>query len=407
MFKDLKDAINPHITISDYKKTYLNIKNFRLNWIQRTPEHIDFLGTNLMGVYSLRFTIPDEDLWYLTLDVDKKQLQQDIYQTKGIIKSMKTISSAFYNLSVYLMHLYTTGVNTGLKEHEKTDAIKEIFFVMVYKMTGSINSQRFKYPCPPEIAKAAHERLSNKFLLKRFNSWQEVFDYKTLDVLPKGIHYPRLIKYNTDNANRIISDIQTKLRDIYRNVYSIIMEIKDDNTAKIKSTSLLKEGDDEEGYNGITNREDKYISYLTTNIRSYNDIYNEDIINLLLTIYTVLTKPNVEKVLKYFTDNYDNNKDIKEIVEKCVPISIAYLTRKEITCNYTKHIYDIIIALKGYFGTTKTKDESTELLNKTMTHIKTAIYGTQSISFRQRKPVFNMAILILSYFVVLAFLSVN
>lgn len=407
MFKDLKEAINPHITITDYKKTYLNIKNFRLNWIQRTPEHIDFLGTNLMGVYSLRFTIPDEDLWYLTLDVDKKQLQQDIYRTKGIIKSMKTISSAFYNLSVYLMHLYTTGVNTGLKEHEKTDAIKEIFFVMVYKMTGSINSQRFKYPCPPEIAKAAHERLSNKFLLKRFNSWQEVFDYKTLDVLPKGIHYPRLVKYNTDSANRIISDIQTKLRDIYRNVYSIIMEIKDDNTAKIKSTSLLKEGDDEEEYNGISNREDKYVSFLTTNIRSFNDIYNEDIINLLLTVYPVLTKVNVEKVLKYFSDNYDSNKEIQEIIEKCVPLSIAYLTRREITSNYTKHLYDVIIALKGYFGTTKTKDESTELLNKTMTHIKTTIYGTQNISFRQRKPVYNMAILILSYFVVLAFYSVN
>lgn len=406
-YPDIKDAMVKHIEITDFKKLYENLKAYRLNWIQRTPEHIDFLGSNYVGVYAIRFTVPDEDLFYALYNIDKITLQQDIYQVKGIEKNMKTISNPFYNTITYTMHKLYTSINTKLKPHELHDAIKELFFIMVYKMTGSINSRRFSYACSPELAKATHERMSHKFLLKKFNSWQDVFEYKALDVLPKGIHYPRLVKYNTDSANRVISDVQTKLRDIYRNVMQIMMAIKDEKEVHVKSTSVVQAGEDEENYSGISVREDMYINWLNTRMRHYNDVYYSELITFILLEFNVVERQSFENILRKLCELYDKDEKLRKLVEEMMTGALRYLTRKGISSNYTKNLHDVMTTIKGYFATKKTGDDGNIIYTKMQKYVNDVLASNSVKSYKLKPIIHNATVGILTYLTLLALMKAS
>lgn len=346
-YSSLDEVFNKYITNPINYELYQQIKIFRISWAQKTEEYIEFLGNNLIGVYNVAFSFIDQDNFFSLFNIyDIKPLQKDLYMVKGINKSFKVVSNALNLTLVWLMHKFTIAKNLDKKLRE--DAVRELFSILSYKFLGSLNSHYFKYSVDPSVARAVNERMSGKWLLRKFNSIQEIIEYKALDVLPKGIHEHRVEGGSPDDATRIISDIQTKYRDIYKGVYGILLEVNEQNE-KIVNSSLLESSEDGESFKSITTRPDQYWNHVMTLLPLQHDFISEDIVTLFCGIYKNIKYNVLMELLKYIVDNYQKEKELLNKIEECFIIYLEYFKTKDIT-NYQKQVYECIMIMRGYFS---------------------------------------------------------
>lgn len=363
MFKTLKEVFDIHgltkVDIDIYKK----IQVFRIGWTQKAPEYIDFLGSKLTGVHPIRFSTRDEDMFFVDIfNIDQPSLTEDLWATKGIDKNKKVTSNPLYITLVYLMHLTITSREIG---KHREDMLRELYFIFGYKVISSLFTHYFKFTVDPSTALAVNERLSNKFIIKKVNNWQELFEYRALDVLPKGLHYLRLNRLDVDESNRIISDMQGRIRDMLKNIYIILMEVKDSND-RLVSRSNIEMTEDGASIKDNTNRPDRYVNYMLSIIDNPSDFIDDDMIYLLNNSYKNLNSRDIYTTLEFMSDN--NFKDRNKIIENIIISSISYLNNKGIHSDYNKHMLDVIKYLKGYFISSSVRDKvildtKKELLN--------------------------------------------
>ena len=363
MFKTLKEVFDIHgltkVDIDIYKK----IQVFRIGWTQKAPEYIDFLGSKLTGVHPIRFSTRDEDMFFVDIfNIDQPSLTEDLWATKGIDKNKKVTSNPLYITLVYLMHLTITSKEIG---KHREDMLRELYFIFGYKVISSLFTHYFKFTVDPSTALAVNERLSNKFIIKKVNNWQELFEYRALDVLPKGLHYLRLNRLDVDESNRIISDMQGRIRDMLKNIYIILMEVKDSND-RLVSRSNIEMTEDGASIKDNTNRPDRYVNYMLSIIDNPSDFIDDDMIYLLNNSYKNLNSKDIYTTLEFMSEN--NFKDRNKIIENIIISSISYLNIKGIHSDYNKHMLDIIKYLKGYFISSSVRDKvildtKKELLN--------------------------------------------
>ena len=73
-FKDVHEVFKLHLAgIKIDNNFYTKIKTFRINWMNKSVEYNEFLGSPLLGVYTVKFTIDDEqNLMYDILNLDSE-----------------------------------------------------------------------------------------------------------------------------------------------------------------------------------------------------------------------------------------------------------------------------------------------------------------------------------------------
>ena len=361
MYTTLQEVYDQYLKVKPDSNLLSNIKMFRIAWAQKNDEHIAYLGNSLIGSYRIIFSTLDENTFFeALLGLDYKEIQQELYNVKGIDKNMKTISNCFYLTCVYLMYLFTN--SKYLSDKQRVEGVKEVFYVMSYKMLSSLNTHYFKYPIDESVAKAINERMTLKFLVKRFDNWQNVIDYKSEDVLKKGIHENRISDMsNADDATRVISDIQTKYRDMYKNHFAVLLEVNQQNE-RITSSSLITKTEDGEGIKDIVNRPDNYINYLKSIINYPNSFINQDLVYVVMSLFKGVDEQQMFTFLKYLSQEEIKEKDW--IVETTIISSLEYLISKKRTKEFVKYMYEILLILKSYYSSSNTRNQDNKKLKK-------------------------------------------
>ena len=361
MFTDVKDVFAKHIKVNIDRGLLTNITKFRLSWISKDDSYIDFLGTNLVGVHTIRFSIKDDALFLNNVvKADEDNIRYDLYNTKGIDKAWKVGSNPIYHTIVYLMYKFAT---SKLNRNDIQTAIKELYYIFSYKAISSLYAHYFPFPIEPAIAKAVNEKLSNKFILKKLGSWQKLLEYRAEDILPKGLHYDRLINLDTDSAVRIVTDLQSRLRDVIKNIYPTIVEIREKQD-KIVTSSLLEEGEDGIGVVDISNGYISMANYIKSIRSNFLDFYKEDIAHVVLHCFNSIKEEQLRNNISYIVEN--NIKDIDKILDNTVESAVRYLRTKSITDKYNSHILDIVTYLKAYYSQSSVKDKDVLAVKKFM-----------------------------------------
>lgn len=332
------------------KDLYENIKKFRISWAQKNEDHIDFLGGTLLGANPIRFSSLDENIFFKdVLNVNESAIAEGIRETKGIDYKRKVESNPLYATVLYLAHVYTNK-NIGSKIQE--DAVVELYNVFAYKTISSLVSHYFKYEADISLLKATEMRLSGKFLIKQVDSWQELFNYRARDLLKGGIHYQRIKRFTTDDYLRIVVDLQTRIRSIVKNIYSVMMDVKEDNE-KVVSSNNLVENEDGITLGDITSGDDVYTKELNRLLISEQDLIDNDLLYLLNSTVTNFNVNHVIDGLKFLV-----NTDIKEkpmITEAIMLNGLDILRRRKID-NYNKNVLEVIKLMKSNFSHHKQSD---------------------------------------------------
>lgn len=368
MYKDIKDVYAHHLAGMKFDiKLYTAIRNFRIGWSVKSPDYIEFLGSNLLGVQAIRYsTLDDETFFNDILGIDLKILKMDLHALNGINSNWKVSSNPTYLTLIYLMYAFINSNDIGKNTQAVLD---ELYYIFAYKTISSKITHGFKHQVKESIAKATYERLSNRYILKKVGSWQKLFEYRAGDVdNSKGLHYKNLTRLDTDKAVIIINDLQGRINDVFKNIYGVMMEIINGDGNAINNSSLnTTNAEGEESIADITDRPDKYITYLKDIIGKPTDFVNNDV--LVLTC-SVMNNDETELVKKVLIDmsNEKLDKDMTEVINVVILNSISYLKSNNIESNYVDNLMEVLISLKGYWSSSRiTEKDSVEvkkILNK-------------------------------------------
>ena len=358
-YKDIKDFFKKNLPdLKADKKLISKLKTFRLEWSTKNDEYIDFLGSKLLGVHTIRFSsLDDSKLMEEVLDIPNwKDLQKEIYEVRGVEKNFKVASDIIYQTLTYIAHLYLTGKDKKLL----TDGVREACLIMQYRMICSLYSWYFKFNTTETIATSVYNKLSHKYLIKQHNNWQEVFEYRVNNCMDKhSPNHKKLIRYTTEDAIRLVSDIQTKLREQVKQMYKILIEILENNEViKSESSTYVGGEKEEEQIKDVTTTNINYINNIKRVIYNKNELIDKDLIKIVDHIVPNITPELLQNFIECLSDTEDEKvrKQIYVYIEKIILKDLEYLQRININIKKREYIPKATVLIKNYWSSSKVKD---------------------------------------------------
>lgn len=346
----------PHIKAD--KHLAKKLRTFRLGWSTKSDEYIDFLGSKLLGVHTIRFSsLDDNKLMEEVLGIENwKDLQKEIYEIEGMEKNFKVASDIIYQTLTYITHLF-------LKNGDKkllNEGVRESCLIMQYRMICSLYSWYFKFNTTETIATSVYNKLSHKYLIKQHRNWQEVFEYRVTNCLDKhSPNYKKLVHYSTEDAIRLVSDIQTKLREQVKQMYKILISILENNEViKSESSTYVGGEKEEEQIRDITATNINFINNIKKMIFNKNELINKDLIHVIDHIVPNINKELMQQFLTCVSEIEEKKEQEKiyEYIELIVLKNLEYLQRLNINIKKREYIPKAIVLIKNFWSSSKVKD---------------------------------------------------
>lgn len=330
------------------------LRKLRIAWCQKSDDYINFLASNLTGVYVVRYSDIDENKFYRLMRVDARALKKETHMLEDIDPTRNISSNSTYLSFVYLMHRFSLLSDKKIRD----EGMRELHFLCSIKALGSMFYRFFPFAADPNAAKAVFEALSNRFIIKQVGSWQKVIDYRSNDVLENGIYYDRIKNINTEYGTKIVAGIHSGYKSMLIYIYGVIMKI-DKSKDSIGLTSIIESLEDGDHIRDNIDSPSLMTDYLVRILPYPNDLINGDLIHLVVVISKNISKDALRDVIHYSSKNYTH--EDKEMYSQILENSVAYLTSKRVI-DPTKDIMKSLNMLKGYWSSGN--KENIKLKNK-------------------------------------------
>jgi hypothetical protein len=356
----LKEVFDEHFSKVKFdSKLAKELYQYQIGYINRNHEHLEFFGSNLLGVHVVRFKDSDLLRFYEDIfDIDYYTLVEDVRKVTTINHDFKVAGDVFNLTCMYVLHKVISSplLDTGKKERAAYD-IALIFF---YRCIAALLSYYFKYPADPKVAQAAYAKLSNKFLIKKLGSWHKVMDYRALDLIGKNnLHYKNLLTFRDDVATvYAISDSQGRVRDLVKNYYAEFNKVHVDGESIGSNSSTYLDADGEETTVEKTKSVEGYVTSVRASIIDKHSFIKEDIVELISKMNNNSSKRIIRHTLTWLVDNYNDGKLHKTIDEfmSLVVIHSMFIIESNIEASRRKDYAHVLITLKNIYLSTRSID---------------------------------------------------
>ena len=364
MYKDLLEVFDKHASHIKFDYELLNnIANNNRRWEQKDNDYIAFLGGDVLGVHPIRYSSIDEEYFFVNvLKINEPELRADIYNTKGIDKTRNISSNSTYLTCLWLMYGFRN--SKYIKDKDRDECIKECYLQFAYKAFSSLVAHYFSnYNADESQARLVIERMNNKFLIKKLGTWKEVFDYNATIVMSKspmtgtvGRHYPALVKFKTDDITKAAADMQTRLRDLVKSYYNVLVQVREDQSRLQSSTLLTKDEEGEDALRDVTNNPVQLTNYVKSVSDVETNFIKQPLVHLIASSIAKLEEQHLYEALQHLIASTDDKTKLN-IIEDTMEAIIAYLSTKGITSNYKEHVVDILTYLQTYLFTNSIKQQ--------------------------------------------------
>lgn len=368
--KELMDREFEHVKID--KDFYKQIMLFVINWENKSPEYQEFVNSPLIGVHTIAFSTKDEGhLFSDILRVDKDQLQQKIYGVGGINKSFLVSSNVINITLTYLMHKVLTTTND-------IETMVNLYKIFSYKQIGSMYYNFFRFPLDRDKAVSTFEELSDRFLIKKFGSWEKVITYqaelmlveeKKLSNKGNKSNREKIKDFETLEVVAAINDMNGRMKDTLCKLAEVLYKTIADKNSTLKSINPNQDlGDGEIGLSSMVGGEYSNTQYLYSIIDSRQDFMSKIAIDLVYQYVKKVDKNKFERTLEYLTEVGVNRDSDDDYIGRTMSEAVEYLNRQGIRGDYISRLGSCLKKLNGYFRTATVKSkpllEAKEILKK-------------------------------------------
>lgn len=354
-------------------KTYTAMLN---QYITKNQDHIEFYGGKLLGVHIVRFTNDDYENFFAPLGITPKEVTEKLKDFYTVKQNFSLFGDPYYLLGYYMIHKFLTSKDLDKKMHEP--AAKVIAMFMNIRIFTSMYTYRFRYPVNRDLAQAVYEGLSGKFMIKKVDSWYDLFMYRTSDLVDnEGLHFKVMNKFDNDkDIINAINDTRNRLSSLITNIYSLTMNYHSKGT-KISTTSLTVT--DLDGNDKIKDKFNNYLNDITMVKRSLTNeetFVSNNLVDIIIGITKNTNRDYLINTLRWLSDNYlKEHKIVDGFITESLTSIYDYLNDNN---SVNKSVIDLLYLTKNYVISSRSEEGISEAKNKADEIIKKAIKKSSS-----------------------------
>ncbi len=277
------------------------LERFVQNFINKSPEHVKCLGSNLTGVNRLSWSLNDRLEWEENfLGIEGRDLRQRILALPHMDDVGRVAGDNFNISCCWLAHRFYI---SDLPPRSKEKGMKLSMDILQYKLLSSIHSHYFKFPVDQNVAEATYAELSRKYDIKRYGSWRGVLDSRSENIISTGeIHEQTIRRFDDDIAIvKMIQDIQFRLRDKIKNIWEVMARVIE-NDMKFGTVSSTVELDGALVTRDIERLSGDYLIFIKEVAAEQNRFIKPDLVQVVESTMATMPEKPFEQLLIIFTN---------------------------------------------------------------------------------------------------------
>lgn len=306
---NVKSVFDEELQHLKFDKSFLiNILTHVNAFTRKDEETIQFLGSNLLGVYSFKWLNEDKSNWLdnvLKLD-DERYLEVKLHNLPDINPNF-IVSSNLINLS--LLWVAHRGLTTPhLPKQDGYKIAEAAIMLLQYKFLSSLHTRRFPYPADEAIAVALYESLSRKFSLKKYGTWNNLIKARTDNILSKEGYLDTLTDFQNDlHIVACVNDIENRIRSIMNILTENFNKIKDADS-KIIFSPIFNTIEGEKVLKEFVVSQQVIKNKLYDIIPNRTGFINDDLIKVVVQCIGTVSPKNLTQVLFFISNNFNGTK---------------------------------------------------------------------------------------------------
>jgi hypothetical protein len=340
----------------------LKIIELQEGFVSKKSAHTEFFGGALTGVQTVRFLEEDRDKFFdIILETDESFLERELYNLKDehgqhVIDQSRVRASDVFNIAcIYAIHKFH--ISENLDDEQKELAKTRVCAYLIYKFLTSLLYHYFKYPADPEVAAATYAELSLKYALKQHKSWgATILNLASNMVGPQSVHIDTVKTMSVDyGVERMIIDIQSRIKDMLKNIYAVFMQVHA-NGGRISVSSSFTEIEGEIEFKDRVSAISKYIRYIKNIIPDKNTFVKPELVAIVTSMMPTAMPNAFAQALNWTSQNYlgAGDNDIDEAIDIVMEHAIDYLsTNRDIA---RTDIGSVLIRLRGAYTSSRSTD---------------------------------------------------
>lgn len=201
--------------------------------------NVEWLGSNLLGVHSIRFFDSDRNrLFDEVINIDEDYLSELIKESHSINTDWQ-VAGDTYNLTiVYLLHLMIPKFG----DKEILAAAIDLVTILQFKFYSSIYYHFFPKPVDLPAAEAAYSMLSMKFDIRRLGNWGlHMTERATYFCSPEYPNYDAVKRFDApDMVLRYITDLNTRTKQTVKDYYAVLDRVRRENARVVSQSARVE-----------------------------------------------------------------------------------------------------------------------------------------------------------------------
>lgn len=359
MNKSLKELFDEHLGRIKFNQALANeFYRFQVEFVNKNEDHMAFFGGKMLGVQVVRFTEQDYTKFFDIIDLDRDRVKYEIVNyVDAIPESWKVANDVFSETCMYLIHRFLT--SPLMSEERRERAALDVALTFNYRWIAALIRDYFRFPADPKLAQATYANLSQRFLIKKLGSWQEVMTYRANEMIAKeGLHRQTFLRYNDDGEIvRALNDSQGRIRDMVKNVYAEMVKAHNsgDKIHMTGSTTIDSDGVDviKDRVHGL----ESYTNYLLSVIPDRNSFIKQELVQVIVQVMYTMQERGFVKVLDWISLNIATKPQVEEFVRLTLIHSFNYLSEHGSILKNTKDLAGLLAKLKGIYNSSRSSDE--------------------------------------------------
>lgn len=333
-----------------------DIEYFLKSYVNKNEEHISFFGSNLTGVNKITFSTEDRNS--LCVDI----LGLDEFLIKKKVRELPHIGDNWIRgtdgLNLGLLYLIHLVHNSNLSQSDKQKTITNCLVILQIKFLSSLLHGYFKYPVSEALAIAVFDKLSRKFYIKKYGTWLRILEARANDIYDsKSIHFNTISTFETDNeVQYMITDMQTRIKSMILNIYSVTVELKDKGVGLSSQSMLVKQLDSVE-VRDIERNTNNYTVYILNTVKEPRAFIKPELIEIISDAITTMPAKLLNDMLVKVSDMArEENRAILEKIREVVMYMFDYIRANRRKVDDLSNLGNLIITIKTLFTASKTSN---------------------------------------------------
>jgi hypothetical protein len=340
-------------------KLMKRVREYGQAFVNKNADHVSFFGSNLLGVYPVRFRTSDKDEWFDdVIEADDISIRSRIISLPTVDESWVRGTDAMNLTCLWLTHRV---FNSSMSQKQKEQAMIDALMVLHFKLISSLMAHNFKYPADKSVALATYAALSKKYAIKVYGSWYKLLEARCYDIIDKkSTHYRTLQLFDNDaDIQYMITDIQGRLRSIVRNMWQVFDQIRTQD-AKIVSTKGLVAVDGQNLVRDMVRNYTPFKRYIHEVAQDKTRFIKQELVQVTANaMYTMPEKLLVDS-LEFISENYGKNNAqyIIEFIDETMLHAFEFLSGDKSTFAKSNDLAALITKLRAIYMSSRSTDKS-------------------------------------------------